>query len=72
MSKLNYRDWIGTIDCDNPNQNLHNFAGALSFGNDKKIAISMKNLLLKGTKLKNSPHAIGIVVYTGRNTKIMM
>ena len=38
---------------------------------DTAIPLSAKQLLLKGAKIKNTDWAIGIVVYTGLDTKIM-
>ena len=37
----------------------------------KKIQLSHKNFLLRGSKLKNVKWAIGVVVYTGIDTKVM-
>ena len=34
--------------------------------------INKKNMILRGCKLKNTEWAIGMVVYTGLNTAIMM
>jgi magnesium-transporting ATPase (P-type) len=39
--------------------------------NRKIIQLTSKNLLPRGAKLKNSSFIIGIIVYTGRDTKIM-
>lgn len=35
------------------------------------IILTPKNLLLRGSKLKNTEWVVGIVVYTGNDTKIM-
>lgn len=39
---------------------------------EKAVELTHKNLLLRGSVLKNTEFVIGIVVYTGHNTKIMM
>ena len=38
---------------------------------NKSIFVSIKNIVLKGCTLKNTDFVIGIVIYTGKNTKIM-
>ena len=45
----------------------------LSFrgSSEKPTLASIKNLLLRGCYVKNTAFGIGIVVYTGMNTKIM-
>lgn len=37
----------------------------------KKITLSFENLILRGCKLKNTEWILGIVIYTGHETKIM-
>ncbi|CAK77311.1 unnamed protein product (macronuclear) [Paramecium tetraurelia] len=60
----------GVIECINPNALLYNFDGTL-FLESKKIQLTHKNFLLRGSKLKNVKWAIGVVVYTGIDTKVM-
>ena len=61
----------GSIECDSANQLLHVWDGIITskFGN---LIINHKNLLLKGSHLKNTEYAIGIVIYTGNSPKILM
>jgi magnesium-transporting ATPase (P-type) len=37
-----------------------------------KEGINKKNILLRGCKLKNTDWVVGVVVYTGKDTAIMM
>lgn len=63
----------GQITCTPPNAMLHYFEGCLNLsaeGGDK-IQMNIKNLLLRGSRLKNGSWAVGIVVSTGKDTKIM-
>lgn len=75
----------GRVECEYPNENLNVFTGRLKVENynsvslapsldqtDTKILpISMSNILLRGCVLRNTDHAYGLVVYTGKNTKII-
>lgn len=67
----------GSIICDLPNNDLHQFHGSLkmkspSTGKTKTYSLGPKQLLLKGSKLINTAKGIlGVVVYTGIDTKLM-
>lgn len=37
----------------------------------KKLALNLDHLLLRGCGLRNTKYVLGIVVYTGHETKIM-
>lgn len=62
----------GTIQCDLPNEYM-DFWDANIFVKSHKFFTNstIKQLLLKGSILRNTEHAIGIVIYNGHNTKIM-
>lgn len=73
-----YKKFSGLIKCDKSNENLHSFEGVISSKEDvneesrvSSIFVNLKNLILKGCTLKNCEYVIGIVIYTGINTKIM-
>lgn len=61
----------GKIDCEPPNPNIHGFSGSLTMRGNK-IILNAKQLLLRGAVLKNTKWVIGIAVYTGLETKIML
>eukprot|EP00347_Sterkiella_histriomuscorum_P000659 403374990 len=63
----------GMIKCENPNENLEKWEGLIMFENSglKPLQTDIKNLALRGCLLRNTQFAIGVVVYTGMNTKIM-
>lgn len=67
----------GYVVCDAPNSELYEFKGALNItSEDNKYSeevciLSENQLLLKGSKLMNTDWVIGIVVYTGTETKLM-
>ena len=60
----------GFINCDLPNNFLYSFKGNIEI-NDLKYSLDNKQLLLRGCTLKNTQFAIGVIVYTGHDTKIM-
>lgn len=62
----------GVIKCDMPNEYLDSWEGNV-FSNNLKVNANsiIKNLLLKGSILKNTDYIIGLIVYCGFNTKIM-
>lgn len=71
------------IESEGPGPNLYSYNGVAKwYSRDsnspdaepeiKAEAISIENLLLRGCNLKNTDWVIGIVVFTGEETKIMM
>ncbi len=65
-------DFAGFLNCDPPNENLDEWDGNLTLSNDTKaINCNIKNMLLRGCSLRNTDHAIGLVVYVGFDSKVM-
>ena len=64
------------VECEKPNSNLHSFRGRVSLtGEDSKakmVPIAMSQMLLRGCLLRNSQYVLGLVVYTGAETRIQM
>lgn len=64
------------IDSEGPNPNLYSYQGNLSYYNEsdelQQESININNLLLRGCTLRNTKWAVGIVVFTGDDTKIMI
>ena len=63
---------------EKPNRQLYAFQGNVSILNNKseefpvqKIPLSTSHLLLRGSQLRNTKGVIGLVIYTGVNTKLM-
>lgn len=61
----------GEITCEPPNNNLNKFNGYLNF-NNKKFPVSNDNMLLRGCVLRNTSWCYGMVVYAGKDSKLMM
>jgi phospholipid-translocating ATPase len=69
------------VESELPHANLFSFNGVLKSFRDSEstnkdpqssASISIDNLLLRGCTLKNTAWVIGLVVFTGDDTKIMM
>lgn len=63
--------FLGECVSELPNAELYLFSGKMSICGDN-FALNATQLLPKGATLKNTEWAIGIVIYTGEETKLMM
>lgn len=70
------------VECDAPNSHLYTFKGTIHYENynekgdlvnpDEKEPVTNDNILLRGSTLRNTKWVVGLVVYTGSETKIML
>ncbi|KAK4198443.1 putative type IV phospholipid-transporting ATPase [Triangularia verruculosa] len=71
------------IDSEPPQANLYKYSGAITWqqrvpwdpkGEPREMSepIGIDNILLRGCNLRNTEWALGIVLFTGHDTKIMM
>ena len=65
------------LDSEPPHQNLYLYHGVLRYkdpatGDDKQETVGINELLLRGCALRNTSWVIGLVVFTGADTKIML
>jgi phospholipid-transporting ATPase len=60
-----------TLICENPNTLIYKFEGSLTV-KSTVFTLNAENIVLRGSSLKNTEYIIGLVVYTGHQTKIMM
>ena len=66
-------EFQGKVTYDEANPSLDHWQGKLESPNlGKPRACDIKNLLLRGCTLKNTPYCVGICLYVGNETKIMM
>ncbi|XP_066385390.1 phospholipid-transporting ATPase 3-like isoform X1 [Miscanthus floridulus] len=64
-------EFQGEVQCEQPNNSLYTFTGNLIM--DKQtIPLSPNQLLLRGCSLRNTEYIVGIVIFTGHETKVMM
>jgi phospholipid-translocating ATPase len=67
------------IDSEGPHPNLYSYHAVLRYkdstgqtGEEKAEALSINDLLLRGCTLRNTEWVIGLVAFTGPDTKIML
>lgn len=58
------------IKCEDPNENLYSFVGTLCY-NGQELPLSLQQILLRDSKLRNTDYIYGVVVFTGHDTKVM-
>ena len=66
-----------SIECEHPNNSLYTYSGNLTIGvplyeEPKKISLNPSNVLLRGSSLRNTEWIVGVAVYTGHDSKVMM
>jgi phospholipid-translocating ATPase len=59
------------IDCDSPDVNMYKF-NATVVKDEEKYPVDLQMTLLRGTVLRNTGWVIGIVLFTGADTKIVL
>ena len=59
------------IEIDNPSKDIYEIEGTIFF-KGKKTYFDSKNILLRGSRLKNVDYVYGVAVYTGKDTKLML
>ncbi|DBA05055.1 TPA: hypothetical protein N0F65_000743 [Lagenidium giganteum] len=63
----------GYLESELPNSDINRYSGTLYVeGDPVGVSVSLKNMLLRGSKLRNTSCVYGLVVNTGIDTKIMM
>ncbi|PCH37130.1 phospholipid-translocating P-type ATPase [Wolfiporia cocos MD-104 SS10] len=65
------------LDSEPPHQNLYSYHGVLRYRDPenselKQESVTINELLLRGCTLRNTAWVIGLVVFTGPDTKIML
>ncbi|MGH0160409.1 UNVERIFIED_CONTAM: hypothetical protein FKN15_039313 [Acipenser sinensis] len=61
----------GKLECEGPNGHLYDFTGTLRLDNYSPAPLGPDLVLLRGAQLRNTQWVVGIVVYTGHDTKLM-
>ena len=65
--------WRGHVECELPNSRIHHFNGVLrhDLEGGRETPVDVSNLLLRGSSVRNTKWILGLVVYTGRDTKLV-
>jgi phospholipid-transporting ATPase len=72
MSKMPQNGMInGVIRCERPNRNIYGFHANLEI-DGKRVSLGPANIVLRGCELKNTAWTVGVVVYAGKDTKVML
>ncbi|KAL8533454.1 hypothetical protein ACS0TY_009732 [Phlomoides rotata] len=64
------KDFRALIRCEDPNANLYSFIGTMDF-EEQQYPLSPQQLLLRDSKLRNTDHIYGAVIFTGHDTKVI-
>ncbi|KAL2546820.1 Phospholipid-transporting ATPase 3 [Forsythia ovata] len=64
-------EFKGEVQCEQPNNSLYTFTGNLII-QKQTLPLSPNQLLLRGCTLRNTEHIVGVVIFTGHETKVMM
>lgn len=65
-------DFEGQIICEKPTNSLYTFEGTLNISTlPKPIPLDYDQLLLRGSVLRNTKWIFGVVIYTGRDTRLV-
>jgi len=66
-------DWQkASIDAEKPNVSIYTFSGKITLPAGSTKALGPDQLLLRGTILRNTKFVVGVVVYTGKDTRMVM
>jgi len=68
----NIIEMTGTIEAERPTNNLYSFKGNITTPSISKTGLCEKQLLLRGTRVRNTEWAYCIVIYTGKKTKLSL
>lgn len=60
------------IKCDRPENNMYRLNAMVEMGDKIKYPVDLQTVLLRGTVLKNTDWVIGVVMFTGEDSKIVM
>ncbi|ALC48589.1 CG9981 [Drosophila busckii] len=65
---------LGIIECESPGTDLYSFNGKLELagGEGRVLPLTAENVLLRGSRVKNTECVIGCAVYTGMTTKLQL
>ncbi|KAK7271984.1 hypothetical protein RJT34_28298 [Clitoria ternatea] len=67
---VTFKDFSGTIHCEDPNPNLYTFVGNFEY-EGQVYPLDPGQVLLRDSKLRNTDYIYGVVIFTGHDSKVM-
>lgn len=73
--KVEFKDFKPSVSVEAPNANMHKFNGNITFKlvdaeENATKSLSLKNVALRGMSLRNTEWIVGLVLFSGADTKI--
>jgi len=59
------------VNSEAPNPSTNNYLGFLHLEGQDAAPLSVANVLLRGSTLRNTDYVLGMVLNTGKDTKVM-
>lgn len=66
------RSTQATVVSEDPNLDLYNFVGRVTGDNGETVPLSLNNVIYRGSTLRNTTMAVGLVINSGEECKIRM
>ncbi|KAG0459971.1 hypothetical protein HPP92_023099 [Vanilla planifolia] len=70
QSAHSFQEFKAFIKCEDPNEKLYSFIGAMHY-EGSQYSLSPEQILLRDSKLRNTSHIYGVAIFTGHDTKVM-
>ncbi|KAH3674993.1 hypothetical protein WICPIJ_009379 [Wickerhamomyces pijperi] len=70
-SAAGLKNFSGSVTVEDPNLDLYNFEGNLKFDGET-YPLGPDNIIYRGSIIRNTPNVLGLVIFTGEETKIRM
>lgn len=65
-----FANFQGKVRCEDPNSSLYTFVGNLEYA-EELLPVGPQQILLRDSKLRNTPFIYGVVIFSGHETKVM-
>ncbi|KAF1766247.1 hypothetical protein GCK72_006203 [Caenorhabditis remanei] len=65
-------DFTGVVTCEKPDKSIYTIRAKVEYEPGETDVIIKENMLLRGSRIKNTTFVEGIVVYAGHDTKVML
>ncbi|KAG2728745.1 hypothetical protein I3760_01G218600 [Carya illinoinensis] len=65
-----FKNFTGTIRCEDPNPSLYTFVGNLEY-DGRVFSLDPGQILLRDSKLRNTAYVYAVVIFTGHDSKVM-